>query len=218
MSPVPADPKIYHITHLRNLPEIVQSGRLWSDAKRLELCLDCEIVGMSGIKRRRLEELDVSCHTGTKVGQYVPFYFCPRSIMLYILYAGNHPELNYHEGQRPIVHLQADLIATIRWAEAQGVRWAFSDRNAGTYYANFYRRIADLDKVNWDAVQSTDFRDMLVKEGKQAEFLVYESFPWHLVEKIGVYDTNIVDQVNTILDGYGTPHRPVIINERTWYY
>src|SRR5208283_5134428 len=215
MSPVPADPKIYPITHLRNLPEIVQSGRLWSDAKRLELCLDCEIVGMSGIKRRRLEELDVSCHTGTKVGQYVPFYFCPRSIMLYILYAGNHPELNYHEGQRPIVHLQADLIATIRWAEAQGVRWAFSDRNAGTYYANFYRRIADLDKVNWDAVQSTDFRDMLVKEGKQAEFLVYESFPWHLVEKIGVYDTNIVDQVNTILDGYGTPHRPVIINERT---
>ncbi len=218
MSPVPTDPKIYHITHLRNLPEIVQSGCLWSDAKRIELGLTCEIVGMSSIKQRRLEELEVACNPGTKVGEYVPFYFCPRSIMLYILYARNHPELSYHEGQRPIVHLQADLITTIRWAEAQGVRWAFSDRNAGTYYTNFYCRVADLDKVNWDAVQSTDFRDMLVKEGKQAEFLVYESFPWHLVEKIGVYDTNIVDQVNTILDRYDTPHRPVIINERTWYY
>ncbi len=91
MSPVPADPKIYHITHLRNLPEIIQSGCLWSDAKRLELCLDCEIVGMSAIKQRRLKEIEVDCNSGTKVGEYVPFYFCPRSIMLYILHMGNHP-------------------------------------------------------------------------------------------------------------------------------
>jgi ssDNA thymidine ADP-ribosyltransferase, DarT len=62
----------------------------------------------------------------------VPFYFCPRSIMLYLLHRGNHPELDYTGGQRPIVHLVADLHEIVRWAEAQGVRWAFSDRNAGT--------------------------------------------------------------------------------------
>jgi len=218
MSPVPADPKIYHITHLRNLPEILQSGCLWSDAKRLKLGLNSEIVGMSGIKRRRLDELEVSCHTGTKVGQYVPFYFCPRSIMLYILHAGNHPELNYHEGQRPIVHLQADLKAIIRWADAQGVRWAFSDRNAGTSYANFYKRAEALDKVNWAAVQSTDFRDMIIKEGKQAEFLVYESFPWHLVEKIGVIDADIFEQVTQVVRGSYNAHLPVLNIEPTWYY
>jgi len=50
----------------------------------------------------------VKCHPGTKVGQYVPFYFCPRSIMLYILHRGNHPDLDYREGQGPILHLQAD--------------------------------------------------------------------------------------------------------------
>jgi len=218
MSPVPADPKIYHITHLSNLLEILQSGCLWSDAKRLELGLDCEIVGMSAIKKRRLEEIEVDCNPGTKVGEYVPFYFCPRSIMLYILHMNNNPELNYHEGQRPIVHLQSDLHEVVRWAGANGRRWAFSLQNAGTYYANFYRRMEDLDKVNWTAVQSTDFRDMVVKEGKQAEFLVYGSFPWDLVEKIGIHDTRIADQVNTILDRSGITHRPVINNEPTWYY
>ena len=93
MEQAPAQLKIYHITHLRNLTQIVATGGLWSDAGRIERGLDCKIVGMSEIKRRRLEELEVGCHPATKVGQYVPFYFCPRSIMLYILHQGNHPDL-----------------------------------------------------------------------------------------------------------------------------
>jgi hypothetical protein len=60
---------------------------------------------MSAIKRRRVEELEVSCHPGTKVGDYVPFYFCPRSVMLYVIHRANHPDLSYRGGQEPIVHL-----------------------------------------------------------------------------------------------------------------
>ncbi len=86
MGRVPDQPKIYHITHWRNMPQILADGGLWSDAERIARGLECQIVGMSDIKRRRLEELKVDCHPGTKVGQYVPFYFCPRSIMLYILH------------------------------------------------------------------------------------------------------------------------------------
>src|SRR5579863_2076137 len=91
----PETPKIYHITHMENLPRIVDNV-LWSDAERIRRGLNCTIVGMSEIKRHRLEELEVDCHPGTKVGEYVPFYFCPRSIMLFLLYRGNHPDLTYH--------------------------------------------------------------------------------------------------------------------------
>jgi len=216
MTQPPASPKIYHITHLDNLAPIAESGLLWSDAKRLELALDCQVVGMSSIKRRRLEELPVPCHPGTKVGDYVPFYFCPRSIMLYILHMGNHPELTYQGGQSPIVHLQADLMATMGWAEETGVRWAFSDRNAGTRLAGFYRRVEDLEKVNWIAVAATDFRDMLVKEGKQAEFLVFGSFPWELVERIGVLAPNTKERADALLEG--AAHHPPVRVERQWYY
>ena len=214
--PVPANPKIYHITHVRNLPQIVEAGALWSDARRMKLGVDCEIVGMSNIKRRRLEELEVDCHPGTKVGQYVPFYFCPRSVMLYLLHRGNHPALDYHEGQRPIVHLRADMMETVAWAEASGVRWAFSDRNAAACLASFFRTPDNLKEINWNAVAATDFRDMIVKEGKQAEFLVYESFPWELVEAIGVLDNEIARQAKLALGD--TAHKPPVSVERAWYY
>jgi hypothetical protein len=214
MTTAPANPKIYHITHIDNLDAILRDKVLWSDAKRLELDLECENIGISEIKRRRLEELQVNCHPNTMVGQYVPFYFCPRSIMLFILHRGNHRDITYRGGQEPIIHLEADLKATVGWAENNNVRWAFSDRNAGGYLAKFYRSTDDLDKINWPAVESTDFRDMLIKEDKQAEFLMYESFPLNLVEKIGVCNSRVRDQVIQKLGNAGI----LVTVEGTWYY
>lgn len=216
MAKLPQHPKIYHITHLRNLPQIVDARRLWSDAKRIEKKLDCDVVGMSHIKQRRLEEIEVECHPGTHVGDYVPFYFCPRSIMLYILHMGNHPDLNYREGQRPIIHLQADLRAVVEWADRKERRWAYSDRNAGGFLANFYTGLDHLGEVNWAAVESTDFRDMVIKEGKQAEFLVYGLFPWRLVERVGVCDERVAEQVRQAIAD--ADHRPPVAVERDWYY
>ena len=73
-----------------------------------------------------------------------------------------------------------------------------------------------MDKINWEAVGNPDFRDPIVKEGKQAEFLIYESFPWELVEKIGVRDEEIRLQVGKIL--HQAPHRPIVEVEGAWYY
>jgi hypothetical protein len=108
------------------------------------------------------------------------------------------------------------MEAAINWADQHGVRWAFSDRNAGSYYADFYNNRNELDKIDWKAVTSTDFRDPLVKEGKQAEFLIHDSCPWHMVEKIGVLNERIRHQVNGILQN--VQHKPVVTIERKWYY
>jgi hypothetical protein len=213
---VPANPKIYHITHLRNLPQIIEAGKLWSDAKRIELGLECDVVGMSHIKKRRLEEIEVDCHVGTHVGDFVPFYFCPRSIMLFILHKRNHPDLKYTEGQGPIVHLESDFHAVVDWAKEKGRRWAFSDRNAGTFTAEFFNRLDQLNEVNWDVVAASDFRDSVIKEGKQAEFLVYKSFPWHLVERIGVCNSAALQKAQTAIQG--ADHRPVVTVKTDWYY
>ena len=97
--PVPERPQIYHITHVDNLAKIIADGVLWSDRERLDRGIDCALVGMNKIKQRRLEEIVVDCHPATKVGEYVPFYFCPRSVMLYILWRGNHPEVTYREAR-----------------------------------------------------------------------------------------------------------------------
>jgi hypothetical protein len=213
---IPAHPKIYHITHLRNLPQIVKTGVLWSDAQRIEQNLDCDVVGMSHIKQRRLKEIEVQFHAGTHVGDYVPFYFCPRSIMLYILHMGNHPDLDYHEGQESIIHLQADLLSVIKWADRIQRPWAFSDRNAGNFLAQFYNRPDQLSEVDWNAVEASDFRDAVIKEGKQAEFLVHESFPWQLVEYVGACNSRIAQQVNSIISQ--AKYHPTMGVKPNWYY
>lgn len=216
MNRIPAAPKLYHITHLDNLPQIISAGGLLSDAERVMQGLGATLVGMSDIKQRRLERLEVKCHPGTKVGEYVPFYFCPRSIMLYILHMGNHPDITYRGGQQPILHLQADLRRVVAWANQQGSRWAFTDRNAGAAYAAFFNDLNSLDRINWQAVAATDFRDPVIKEGKQAEFLVHRFFPWNLVERIGVFDTQHASYVNNLLAQ--SAHSPIVNVERTWYY
>ncbi len=163
-------------------------GVIWSDAQRLGRNLDCKIVGMSEIKRRRREELEVECHPGTMVGDYVPFYFCFRSVMLYLLHKGNHPDLSYREGQTPIVHLEADLYDVIDWADFRRRPWAFSKTNAGAGYTRFFSRLDILPELNWQAIAATDWRDSMAKESKQAEFLLHQEFPWTMVSIFSLKD------------------------------
>jgi len=213
---VPSHPKIYHITHVNNLQSIARRGELISDAKRISSGLVCSLVGMSSIKKRRLEDIEVKCHPKTMVGEYVPFYFCPRSIMLYILHKGNHPEITYREGQELIVHLQSDLSTVIDWANSHGVRWAFSDGNAGSYLTRFFKDPSDLSQIDWTSVVASDWRDSRIKERKQAEFLAFDVFPWTLVEKIGTINMRIAERVHEALRGI--QHKPLTVPEPSWYY
>ena len=211
----PAQPKIYHIVHVDRLASIIADGCLRSDAMVVKRQFAGTTIGMGGIKERRLR-LPVTCHGGTYVGQYVPFYFCSRSIMLYVIRCANNPELTYGGGQEPIVHLEADLHRVISWANGAGRRWAFSLSNAGAFYAQFRSEVGQLDQVNWPAVAAIDFRPADIKEGKQAEFLVYESFPWQLVERIGVISHGVGTQVINAIRG--AAHRPPVEIKRNWYY
>jgi len=215
MSPPPDRPKIYHIVHVDRLASIVADDRLLCDATLFQRGRPGTIIGMAAIKQRRLV-LPVGCHPGDRVGDYVPFYFCPRSIMLYLLYRANDPELTYRGGQGPIIHLEADLHRVIEWAAGHGRRWAVSLSNAGSFYAQFRSRLEELNQIEWEAVSATDFRAPQIKEGKQAEFLVHESFPWTLVERIGVLSPGIAQQAANAMQG--AAHRPVIERRPDWYY
>jgi hypothetical protein len=215
MYPVPAQPKIYHILHADRLPSVLAAGGLWCDAEMQRRGGGGTTIGMSAIKQRRLT-LPVTCHPGDAVGDYVPFYFCPRSIMLFLIHRANHPELTYRGGQGPIVHLQADLLTAVAWAESHRRRWAFSLSNAGAFYTQFHARLDDLGEVYWPAVAATDFRSPDVKEGKQAEFLFRHFFPWELVERIGVHSRHIEQQVMQTL--VGVAHRPPVELRADWYY
>lgn len=215
MSVAPDQPRLYHITHVDNLPGILAAIGLRSDAKMVAAGGPAAAVGMSTIKQRRLA-LAVKCHPGDMVGEYVPFYFCPRSVMLYVLHKGNHPGLSYTGGQGPMLHLEADLGAVVAWADANGVRWAFTLSNAGATYTEFRKELVYLAEVDWDAVANDNFREASVKEGKQAEFLLWDFFPWHLVQRVGVSHTSVQTKVMGILAN--ASHRPPVEVRAQWYF
>ena len=136
--------------------------------------------------------------------------------MLYVIYCANHPELDYRGGQSPIVHLEADLHQVVQWAEANNRRWAFSLSNAGAVYTQYRARLDQLDELNWAAIAANDFRPADTKEAKQAEFLVEQTFPWHLVERIGVMSQDVAQRTSNAL--LNAAHRPAIAITRNWYY
>lgn len=214
MTPPPANPKLYHIVHVDKLASIVADGRLLCDAVMAPRANAGTVIGMTDIKARRLT-LPVKCHDGLHVGDCVPFYFCPRSVMLYLIYQANHPELTYRGGQGPIVHLEFDLHRVVEWAEAQGLRWAFTLSNAGSYYFEDRCDLEDLGDVEWEAVNARMWAGSL-KEGKQAEFLVEREIPWDLVERIGVI-SNGMAQIAGAAIGHA-PHQPLIEIRHDWYY
>jgi hypothetical protein len=211
---VPARPKLYHIAHVDRLPSIVADQCLWCDREVVRRAPAGTTIGMNSIKQRRLNELRLTSHPALFVGDCVPFYFCPRSVMLYLIYQGNHPELAYRGGQGPIVHFEADLHAVVAWADAQPRRWAFTLSNAGARYFEDRRNLGQLGEIDWNAVRATDWRQC--KDGKQAEFLLELSFPWHLVERIGVQSRAAYTAAVNALPANG--HRPPVEIRPEWYY
>ncbi len=105
---MPVEPKIYHIAYVDRLASIIEDDCPWCDAEMTHRSPCGTAIGMNAIKERRLT-YTLNSRPGLRVGDCAPFYFCPRSVMLYVICQANHPELTYRGGQGPIVHLEADL-------------------------------------------------------------------------------------------------------------
>ena len=212
--PPPPKPKIYHIVHVDRLPSIITDGYLWCDRVAIQRGVPGTTIGMSNIKERRLNQLTLNSDPSLNVGDCVPFYFCPRSVMLYVIHRSNNPDLSYEDGQAPIVHLEADLHDVVNWANDNNRSWAFTTSNAGSYYFDDHSDLDHLDEINWNAVAANQWSGD--KESKQSEFLVEHSFPWHLVSRVGVLSNLVRSQVVASIST--STHQPVVQRMPGWYY
>lgn len=217
--PPPANPKIYHIVHVDKLASIAADGFLYSDTVMAARPANGTVIGMNKIKARRMNELTLASRPGLFVGQCVPFYFCPRSIMLYMIHIRN-AELAYQGGQDEIIHLVAELDDAVAWAQEQQRRWAFTLSNAGSYDFEDRCDLDELDEVNWAAVAATRWSggtvDPSIKRGKQAEFLMEHSFPWHLIRGIGTKSDRVARMAAQALGDGG--QQMAIRPMPGWYY
>ncbi|MCL1047444.1 DUF4433 domain-containing protein [Shewanella electrodiphila] len=199
--------KISHITHIDNLASILEHSCLWSDSKRIKLGLANQNIGYSHIKKRRLLRL-VNVAAGGTIGQYVPFNFCPRSVMLFVIHKG-HPD--FQDGQDRVLHLISDTD-TIRLSNQQCF---FTDIHADLDYAE---QIDDFDRIGELDIQriinEKYWQDF--KEEKQAEFLAFESVQWVTIQQIGVKTQALADEVSALIQT--AQHKPEVVVRPQWYY
>lgn len=200
---------IYHITHLGNLSGIIAAGGLHCD--RTAQNAKAVNIGHQHIKERRLNR-EVPLPPGGTVGDYVPFYFGPRSPMLFAIYRGNVE--GYAEGQRPVIYLRS----TVEAVNEAGLQWVFTEGHAEMAFTDFFNDLDDLDKIDWNLMNARYWNDTNDdpdrKRRRQAEFLVRDFFPWGLVSYIGVYDRSVVEAVTGVIQG----DRPQVEIQPGWYY
>jgi hypothetical protein len=111
-----------HFTHVRNLPGILAAGCIQADSHvDRSSALQVE-VGDLNVKTRRKQRLVPLAPFG-QVADYVPFYFAPRSPMLFTLAKGSIP--TYSDGQDPLVYLVSRTDSTV----SAGLSCLFSDGN-----------------------------------------------------------------------------------------
>lgn len=204
--------QIFHITHLENLPGVAARGLV---CDRLVPTLGrARSIAYSDIKARRAAT-SVPVGPGGTLADYVPFYFAPRSPMLYTISQGNVPGA---VGAQPhIAHLvlSAEAVATA------GHDFVFTDGHAVIAISRFYDDLAKLTELDWQAIRTRNWGTYYdptdeTKRKKQSEFLVHRAVPWHLVEEIGVMDAKAARAATESLDGVA--HVPPITVRPDWYY
>ncbi|SON50422.1 DUF4433 domain-containing protein [Vibrio tapetis] len=198
--------KVSHITHINNLNGILAADCLWSDSKRIELNLTNKNIGYNHIKQRRLQHR-VDAAAGGMIGEYVPFNFCPRSVMLYVIHQGHD---DFHDGQEQIVHLISDT-QTIMVANPNCF---FTDIHADLAFAEQIDDFSRLNELDFKKIHAKYWQQF--KEEKQAEFLAYNSVPWNCIRQVGVKTPELAEKVKLIIAN--SKHQPEILVKPEWYY
>jgi hypothetical protein len=148
-------------------------------------------------------------HPAGYIHDYVPFYFAPRSPMLYTINLGNVPGCNHRQGD--IVHLET----TVEAIDDAGLEYVFYDYNATLDISECYKDLTDLKSIDWPLFFETPRLDgyckywksdptvpryILRMETRQAEFLVHKEVPLGLITRAGVINEAKANEVREIFE------------------
>lgn len=221
----PKPTRLFHITAIANLQAILAAGALLSKNGGAAAGIAYQNIAHAGAQGARAGK-PVPIAPGGVVHDYVPFYFAPRSPMLFAINGGRVAGCAWR--QADIVHLET----TVENLTAAGRPFVFYDRNATLAFSTPYNNLADLDAaVAWDLITEAPQLDGFCKfwqsrpadaryadrmERRQAEFLVHGRAPLDCMTRIGVIDATRQAHVQALLARAGVPLAVHVMP--SWYY
>lgn len=163
---------IWRILHRANLPWVLQNGIQCGNSQvrspHWVSIGNAELIGKRAAR-------PVPLPPGGTLGDYVPFYFTPFSVML----------RNIHTGWNGIKQIpNADiiiLVSSLHRVSELGLPFLFTDRHAYSGLATFYDDLIHLNQIDWALLHHRDFKRDPEDPGKleryQAEALVHQHVP-----------------------------------------
>ena len=114
------------------------------------------------------------------------------------------------------------VVSSVQRVEASSAAFVFSDGHGIATFTKWFDDLADLKRVDWNAVNSIIWKDVVEdmdrQRRKQAEFLVHQKCDWSLVEEIGVVNSRMKAKIERILSKHDPGLiRPVCVRAE-WYY
>ena len=147
---------LYHMASVGNIQSLLQRGLLSkNEVARLGISV-CDISNQD-VQLRRERKCDP--HYGRNLHDYASLYINPRNAMLYTVQ----------------LHIGSIFILEIDLAVLDETSFVFTNANAASSHARFYKDLNGLDDLNWDIINSKGWkdRDAFWKQQMQAEFLVH---------------------------------------------
>ncbi|RDB05755.1 DUF4433 domain-containing protein [Runella aurantiaca] len=133
-----------------------------------------------------------------KIGEYVPFYFTPKSMMLFNIVTGYQAPLVPKRSKSEILVIRCLIEELIKLPQ-----WFFTDGQGNDMATNHYNDLINLNSIDWESIQQSNFSksdgDYDRPRRYQAEFLVRDEVPCRSIESFHVYNEEAAEYVNTLL-------------------
>jgi hypothetical protein len=189
---------IFRVTHLDCVPWILDHG-LQSSTSPQQDPNYINIGHTSLIEKRSRKAVPVG--PGGMLGDYVPFYFTPYSIMMF----------NLHTGHRGITRRENDelviFVSSLHRIRELGLPFVFTNQHAYVADAEFFTDLAQLSVVDWPLLRSRDFKTDDADPGKQARYqaeaLIHRQVPLTALRGLACHRDSVRQHLESLVAARG---------------
>lgn len=207
-----SEQRIYHLTHVSNLADILRSGGLLADVN--DTWITRPTVDISSVDTRESRRTIVVSSGSPSVASYVPFFLVPNSTLWEGMRANlEDPRLSPDTRDR-VVSDFVILVSTVkkvldsRTEDPDAI--VVTDGDAADGHTRFSTTPGANERMLRKLRADEDSPIIL-----EAEFLVSEAFPFELVTLVGVANDKARDGVKSILQS--SAHRPKVAVYPPWF-
>ena len=211
---IPEKILLYRIIHWQNVEHALRHGLCYSEHPQA----DPNFINIGHeqlISDRHTHPITQLTDAGS-LGEYIPFYFGPYSLMLLMIKNGTPPVQK--RPQEDIVY----MISSVQAIKDAGLEYCFTDKQAKKALAGFYRDDKDLDKIDWEVVKAQYWRNTPEyidrQDRKQAEFLVRYHVPVACISWLAVKTEERKRYFEEMIANLGLTIRVFLDTQNQLYY